>query len=83
MVIMFEFFIKHGSRHEMVADLVQDIMVNVFKLDLQEKQGSLHFFVYDTIKILILLFVLVLLFIFSLIFRWSEPRKYYQGLMVF
>ena len=74
MVIMFEFFIKQVLGMKWLADLVQDIMVNVFKLDLQEKiWGSLHFFVYDTIKILILLFVLV--FIIAYIQSYFPPER--------
>ena len=71
---MFEFFIKQVLGMKWLADLVQDIMVNVFKLDLQEKiWGSLHFFVYDTIKILILLFVLV--FIIAYIKSYFPPER--------
>ena len=70
---MFEFFIKQVLGMKWLADLVQDIMVNVFKLDLQEKiWGSLHFFIYDTIKILILLFVLV--FIIAYIQSYFPPE---------
>lgn len=71
---MFEFFIKQVLGMKWLADLVQDIMVNVFNLDLQEKiWGSLHFFVYDTIKILILLFVLV--FIIAYIQSYFPPER--------
>ena len=71
---MFEFFIKQVLGMKWLADLVQDIMVNVFKLDLQEKiWGSLHFFIYDTIKILILLFVLV--FIIAYIQSYFPPER--------
>ena len=71
---MFEFFIKQVLGMKWLVDLVQDIMVNVFKLDLQEKiWGSLHFFVYDTIKILILLFVLV--FIIAYIQSYFPPER--------
>ena len=71
---MFEFFIKQVLGMKWLADLVQDIMVNVFKLDLQEKiWGSLHFFVYDTIKILILLVVLV--FIIAYIQSYFPPER--------
>lgn len=71
---MFDFFIKQVLGMKWLADLVQDIMVNVFKLDLQEKiWGSLHFFVYDTIKILILLFVLV--FIIAYIQSYFPPER--------
>ena len=72
--MMLEFFIKQVLGMKWLADLVQDIMVNVFKLDLQEKiWGSLHFFVYDTIKILILLFVLV--FIIAYIQSYFPPER--------
>lgn len=71
---MFDFFIKQVLGMKWLADLVQDIMVNVFKLDLQEKiWGSLHFFIYDTIKILILLFVLV--FIIAYIQSYFPPER--------
>ena len=71
---MFEFFIKQVLGMKWLADLVQDIMGNVFKLDLQEKiWGSLHFFVYDTIKILILVFVLV--FIIAYIQSYFPPER--------
>ena len=71
---MFEFSVKQVLGMKWLADLVQDIMVNVFKLDLQEKiWGSLHFFVYDTIKILILLFVLV--FIIAYIQSYFPPER--------
>ena len=57
---MLEFFIKQILGMKWLAELVENIMVNKFGLDLQNKiWGSLHFFIYDTIKILILLFVLV------------------------
>lgn len=71
---MFEFFIKQILGMKWLAELVENIMVNKFGLDLQNKiWGSLHFFIYDTIKILILLFVLV--FIISYIQSYFPPER--------
>lgn len=71
---MFDFFIKQVLGMKWLSDLVENIMVNKFNLDLNNKiWGSLHFFLYDTIKILILLFVII--FIISYIQSYFPPER--------
>lgn len=55
-------------------DLIKSLVENVFGLDLQDRLGgSLHFFIYDVIKIFILLSVLI--FIISYIQSYFPPER--------
>jgi len=55
-------------------DLIQDLVENVFGLSLDDRLGgSLHFFIYDVIKIFILLSVLI--FIISYIQSFFPPER--------
>ena len=55
-------------------DLVKSLVENVFGLDLQDRLGgSLHFFIYDVIKIFILLSVLI--FVISYIQSYFPPER--------
>lgn len=63
---------------EWLYDLVEKLVVNVFGLDMETRiGGSLHFYIYDVAKILILLSVLI--FTISYVqsfFPQKEPREY-------
>lgn len=57
-----------------LSDLIKLFIKNVFGLDTNERLGgSLHFFIYDTIKILILLSVLI--FVISYIQSYFPPER--------
>lgn len=59
---------------EWLSDLIAYLLGNVFGLNLKERLGgSLHFFIYDTIKIFILLTVLI--FIISYIQSFFPPER--------
>lgn len=54
--------------------LVESLVTNVFRLDMNDKWGiSLHFFIYDTLKIFILLISMI--FIISYIQSYFPPEK--------
>ncbi len=57
-----------------LSDLIKDLVENVFGLNLDDRLGgSLHFFIYDVIKIFILLSVLI--FIISYIQSFFPPER--------
>ena len=57
-----------------LSDLIQGLVENVFGLSLKERLGgSVHFFIYDTIKIFILLSVLI--FLISYIQSYFPPER--------
>ena len=57
-----------------LSDLIQGLVENVFKLSIKERLGgSIHFFIYDTIKIFILLSVLI--FLISYIQSYFPPER--------
>ena len=65
-----------------LSDLTTSLVENVFNLDITSKLGgSIQFFIYDTIKIFILLGVLI--FLISYIQSYFPPektKKYLQNL---
>lgn len=63
---------------EWLFELIRLLVENVFGLNIDDRLGgSIHFFIYDVIKIFILLSVLILPFhIFKVISRLKEQRKY-------
>ncbi|MGD9676967.1 MAG: permease [Vulcanibacillus sp.] len=59
---------------EWLSNLIQNLVENVFGLSTQEKLGgSIHFFIYDVIKIFILLSVLI--FLISYIQSFFPPER--------
>lgn len=57
-----------------LSDLTTSLVENVFNLDITSKLGgSIQFFIYDTIKIFILLGVLI--FLISYIQSYFPPEK--------
>lgn len=59
---------------EWLSDLVEKFVVNIFNLDINSRLGaSIHFFIYDSIKIFILLSVLI--FLISYIQSYFPPER--------
>lgn len=57
-----------------LSDLIQVLVEKVFGLSIKERLGgSIHFFIYDTIKIFILLSVLI--FVISYIQSYFPPER--------
>lgn len=70
---MDSFFTKQILGMQWLSDLVRNLLLN-FKVDLDGKfGGSLHFFIYDVLKITILLCVLI--FLISYIQSYFSPQK--------
>lgn len=64
-----------------LSELVRLLVEKVFRLPVNEKLGgSIHFFIYDTIKIFILLSVLI--FLISYIQSYFPPEKTKKSLEV-
>jgi len=73
-MIVFDFFNRQILKMEWLYDLVQKLIENVFGLQMTDKLGgSLHFFIYDVIKIFILLSVLI--FSISYIQSFFPPER--------
>lgn len=73
-MIVFEWINNQVLKMEWLSNLVNLLVSNVFGLDLSSKiGGSVHFFIYDTIKIFILLSVLI--FIISYIQSYFPPER--------
>lgn len=73
-MIIFEWLNNQVLKMEWLSDLIAYLLGNVFGLNLKERLGgSLHFFIYDTIKIFILLTVLI--FIISYIQSFFPPER--------
>lgn len=71
---MFNFFNNQLLKMVWLSDLVCLLVEKVFKLSVKEKLGgSIHFFIYDTIKIFILLSILI--YIISYIQSYFPPEK--------
>jgi len=59
---------------EWLSDLVEKFVVNIFNLDINSRLGaSIHFFIYDSIKIFILLSVLI--FLISYVQSYFPPER--------
>jgi len=70
----FSFLNRHFLKMEWLHDGVTYLLENIFKLDLTTRfGGSLHFFIYDVIKIFILLSVLI--FSISYIQSFFPPER--------
>ncbi|WP_251047637.1 permease [Planococcus sp. ISL-110] len=73
-MIIFEWINNQLFKMEGLSNLVTILVENVFGLNTQEKLGgSIHFFIYDVIKIFILLSVLI--FIISYIQSFFPPER--------
>lgn len=71
---VFEWFNNQFLKMEWLSDLVKALLENLFKLNVQERLGgSIHFFIYDVIKIFILLSVLI--FLFSYVQSYFPPER--------
>lgn len=71
---IFEFINNQILKMQWLSDLMQKFVENVLGLDMNEKVGgSIHFFLYDTVKIFILLSVLI--FLISFIQSYFPPEK--------
>ena len=70
----FEFFTEQILGMKWLSDLITIFVENILKLDVSSKMGgSIQFFIYDTIKIFILLAVLI--FFISYIQSYFPPEK--------
>ena len=73
-MFIFEFINDQILKMNWLSNLIQLVLENLFKLDINSKLGSsIHFFLYDTIKIFILLSVLI--FIISYIQSYFPPER--------
>jgi len=73
-MIIFEFLNNQVLRMEWLSNLVKYFVNNVFGLDISSRLGgSVHFFIYDVIKIFILLSVLI--FTISYIQSFFPPER--------
>lgn len=71
---MFDLLITQILGMKWLSDLIYSIMANDFALDMTSRVwGSVHFFIYDTIKIMILLFTLI--FMISYIQSYFPPER--------
>lgn len=71
---MFQWLNNHLLKMEWLYNLVEKLVDQVFGLNLQDRLGgSIHFFIYDVIKIFILLSVLI--FIISYIQSFFPPER--------
>jgi uncharacterized protein len=73
-MIIFEFLNNQVLKMQWLSDLVRYLVVNVFGLDMGSRLGgSIHFFIYDVIKIFILLTVLI--FTISYVQSYFPPER--------
>lgn len=73
-MIIFEFLNNQVLRMEWLSNLVKYLVSNIFGLDMSSRLGgSVHFFIYDVIKIFILLSVLI--FTISYIQSFFPPER--------
>ena len=71
---IFEWLNNQLLKMEWLSDLISHLVENVFKLDTSERiGGSIHFFIYDVLKIFILLSVLI--FMISYIQSYFPPER--------
>ena len=72
--IIFEWLNNQLLKMEWLSELIRLLVENIFGLSVDERLGgSIHFFIYDIIKIFILLSVLI--FIVSYIQSYFPPEK--------
>ncbi len=73
-MIVFEWLNDQLLKMTWLSDLITLLVQNVFGLDVTERVGaSIHFFIYDTIKIFILLSVLI--FVISYVQSFFPPER--------
>lgn len=73
-MFIFEWLNDQLLKMQWLSDLIKLLVQNVFGLNVNERLGgSIHFFLYDTIKIFILLSVLI--FIISYIQSFFPPER--------
>ncbi len=73
-MVVFEWLNDQLLKMQWLSDLVKMLVQNVFKLNINDRLGgSIHFFIYDTIKIFILLSVLI--FLISYIQSFFPPER--------
>jgi uncharacterized protein len=73
-MIIFEFLNNQVLKMQWLSDLVRYLVVNIFGLDMGSRLGgSIHFFIYDVIKIFILLTVLI--FTISYVQSYFPPER--------
>jgi len=73
-MVIFEWLNDQLLKMQWLSDLVKMLVQNVFKLNINDRLGgSIHFFIYDTIKIFILLSVLI--FLISYIQSFFPPER--------
>lgn len=73
-MFIFQWFNNQLLKMEWLSNLIKLLVENVFGLSIQERiGGSIHFFIYDVIKIFILLSVLI--FIISYIQSFFPPER--------
>ena len=71
---IFEWLNNQLLKMEWLSDLISHLVESIFKLDTSERiGGSIHFFIYDVLKIFILLSVLI--FIISYIQSYFPPER--------
>jgi uncharacterized protein len=73
-MMIFEWLNNQLLRMEWLSDLVKNLVTQVFGLDINSRLGgSIHFFLYDVVKIFLLLATLI--FIISLIQSYFPPER--------
>lgn len=73
-MFIFEFLNNQLLKMNWLSDLVRLLVENIFRLDVTERLGgSIHFFIYDVIKIFILLSVLI--FAISYVQSFFPPER--------
>lgn len=73
-MVVFEFLNDQLLKMNWLSDLVRLLVQNVFGLDVNDRLGgSIHFFIYDVVKIFILLSVLI--FVISYIQSYFPPER--------
>jgi len=73
-VVIFEWLNNQLLRMDWLANLVTLLVRNIFRLDVNSKMGgSIHFFIYDVVKIFILLSFLI--FMISYIQSYFPPER--------
>ncbi len=73
-MFLLDFLNRQILKMEWLSDLVKQLVENVFGLDITERLGgSLHFFIYDVVKIFILLSVLI--FTISYVQSFFPPER--------
>ncbi len=79
-MLLFDFLNRQLLKMEWLSELVKQLVENVFGLDITERLGgSLHFFIYDVVKIFILLSVLIFAISYAQSFFPPERTKKILG----